>query len=96
MSAEAAQPDIEGVPAEFAHEEAAGLARTLGLKRSAPPVAVAPAETEVGVEVAAHAAEAAPRRARTRRPRRDEAEAAAEPQADAGSDLPAEVAPAAE
>jgi Domain of unknown function (DUF4167) len=59
-----AQPEIEGVPAEFAHSEVAGLARTLGLakdpaKAKPTPRADEPAEGEDGV-----------RRNRTRRPRR--------------------------
>lgn len=66
MAADAAQPEIEGVPAEFADAESAGLARTLGLAKPAVPRTDADGEAPRG---------------RARRPRRvsDDAPAEATP-----------------
>jgi hypothetical protein len=82
MAADAAQPDIEGVPVEFADAESAGLARTLGLAKPVPQRAEGEGDAPRG---------------RARRPRRTFDEAPAEAVAVATDDAaPAEGATAAE
>jgi Domain of unknown function (DUF4167) len=70
------QPVIEGTPAEFANDEAAGLARTLGLTGSRVELRLAePVENHAAVETPVDAE--APRAARPRRAPRKAAEVSA-------------------